>query len=95
MTNYQDRIRRLNRSAILTEEDVRRIKERLGHYGGKREWPRDIAKEYMVGTETIRRIDRGDTWGWLLPEHAKEPVGEAALAAAAEASLAKLKEGLK
>jgi transposase len=45
----------------LTEAQVRVIKQSLAD--GMR--PRALAKIYMVGTETIARIKRGDTWGWV------------------------------
>jgi hypothetical protein len=102
MTHYQDRQRKLARSAVLTEFEVMTIKKRLGHFAeipgtGKREWPRDLAKEYGVSTETIRRIDRGDTWGWLIPESpeivARKQLSDEEMKRLADESLARL-EGL-
>lgn len=61
---YQDRQRALSRSSILSEGDVIKIKQRLA----SGEPTRTIARSYQVGTETIRRISRGDTWAWLTPE---------------------------
>lgn len=60
-------------SATLTAEEVRVIKRLLreareGYGDGRYLGPRAIAQMYQVGTETIRRIDRGDTWGWLEAE---------------------------
>lgn len=101
MTQYQDKMRRFNRSAFLSETDVMDIKRRLGHFAPAhermrvREWPRDIAKLYMVGTETIRRIDRGDTWGWLTPEQPTDPKGEAEMQARIDESLKVLQGKLK
>jgi hypothetical protein len=47
----------------LSEDQVARIKHRL--YRGTP--ARNLAEEYGVGVETIRRIGRGDTWGWVPP----------------------------
>lgn len=59
--------------AVLTSAEVALIKRRL--LDGI-EAPRDIGNSYGVSTETIRRIGRGDAWGWVEPA---EPGTEAEL----------------
>lgn len=46
-------------NGVLTESEVAQIKWNLQQGLST---PREIAQAYGVGTETIRRIDRGDTW---------------------------------
>lgn len=48
-------------NSALTEAQVRIIKERL-RLGTPR---RTLAQIYHIALETIARIDRGDTWGWV------------------------------
>lgn len=48
-------------AAILTEAEVRVIKTKLAEGMDRR----DLANIYQVAKETIARIDRGDTWGWV------------------------------
>jgi hypothetical protein len=60
-----------------------------------KEWPREIARDFHVSVETIRRIDRGDTWAWLTPEQPTDPIGEAELKRLADESFARLHEKLK
>lgn len=55
-------------NAQFTDEQVRRIRREgalwnMGEPGGRD--PREQAEIYGVGTETIRRILRRDTWNWL------------------------------
>jgi transcriptional regulator with XRE-family HTH domain len=47
-------------NAALTESDVGRIK-------GSRLSVRELATDYDVSQETIRRIRRGETWAWVEP----------------------------
>lgn len=50
-----------NRNAALTEAEVRLIKQALMEGNAAP----GIARIYGVSAETIRRINRGETWGWL------------------------------
>lgn len=50
-----------NVNSTLTEEQVRTIKVRLL----EGESAASLARVYLVSAETIRRIARGETWGWL------------------------------
>lgn len=54
-------------NAKLTEAQVRIIKQDLKDYheGKSGDSPVEIGKALGLGTETIRRIDRGETWGWV------------------------------
>lgn len=52
---------RKNMNAALTEAQVRVIKREL-----EKGIPAShLARTYLVSGETIRRIGRGETWGWL------------------------------
>jgi hypothetical protein len=49
----------------LTPEEVRRIRRKLDLYYAGAEGgmsPRDIAKDFCLATETVRKIGRRDTW---------------------------------
>lgn len=48
-------------NATLEVDDVLYIKEELQ----KGVSPRQLAELFEVGTETIRRIARGESWGWV------------------------------
>lgn len=90
--SYTDRQRALSTSSILKEDDVRKIKARLA-VGDS---PREIAKDYLVGAETIRRINRGETWAWLTPEQpTQDAEGERKIEEAAAASQKRLEDLLK
>jgi hypothetical protein len=54
-------------NAKLTEAQVRVIKQDLKDYheGRSGDSPSVIAHALGLSTETIRRIDRGETWGWV------------------------------
>jgi hypothetical protein len=62
MTPY-NRNRQRTGGAVLSSEQVAVIKRKLLLDFSSRE----IAESYGVGTETIRRIARGETWGWIEP----------------------------
>ena len=51
-----------NGNASLTEAQVRVIKAMLRDTTVSY---REIARIYMVSSETIRRINAGDTWAWI------------------------------
>lgn len=53
--------RKRTAGALLTEAEVKRIKGLLAQGVSRRE----IGKLFRVATETIARIARGDTWGWV------------------------------
>lgn len=53
--------RKRTAGALLTEAEVKRIKGLLMQGVSRRE----IGKLFRVATETIARIARGDTWGWV------------------------------
>lgn len=73
-----------NGNAVLNELEVRHIRQLLD---GKKETAAAISRSYKVSVETIRRIGRRESWGWL----SEVPVrSEEDLQAGAEASLAKL-----
>lgn len=64
MTDFETKRRnRRTASAVLTENEVRLIKRALLR---KESTPREIAQIYCVGVETIRKISRGDSWGWVI-----------------------------
>lgn len=65
---YHSRNRQRTGAAVLTEDQVAHIKHRL--FTGTP--PRSIADEYGVGIETVRRISRGDTWGWVPAKNPKD-----------------------
>lgn len=73
-----------NGNARLTEMDVRAIRKlaEVDHVG-----PREIARMYLVSTETVRRILRRETWNWLADVPRKS---EEELTAEAKASQAKV-----
>lgn len=54
-------------NAKLTEAQVRVIKQDLKDYheGRSGDSPGAIANMLGICAETIRRIDRGETWGWV------------------------------
>ncbi len=54
-----------NGNAALTEAQVRVIKAALRDTDVSY---RELGKIYMVSSETIRRIDVGDTWQWITLE---------------------------
>ena len=59
---YGDSLNRQRKSNTgLIEAEVRHIRKLLVEGMS----PREIAQAYNVGLETIRRIDRRDTWAWL------------------------------
>lgn len=63
----QQRIRSANPQASspkLAPSDVLRIKQLLAQGYS----PRQIAAHYLLAAETVRRIDRGETWAWLRSE---------------------------
>lgn len=68
----------------LTEDDVRRARQL--HAQGQLN-VREFARICGVGTETLRRAVRGDTWGHVTEVETRS---EAEMEKAAEASLAKL-----
>lgn len=51
-------------SPKLSERDVLRIKQLIGEGYSNR----IIAQHFLLATETVRRIARGDTWNWLRSE---------------------------
>lgn len=55
------RMRKRTAGATLTEPEVRIIKAKLQEGIS----PRALAGIYQVGIETVRRIDRGETWAWV------------------------------
>lgn len=59
-----------NRNAALSEAEVRLIKQALMEGNAAP----GIARIYGVSAETIRRINRGETWGWLDAEPEPVPV---------------------
>lgn len=59
--SQQGRSRQRIAGAALTTREVAGIKVRLS----RGDSPRLIAQDYDVGTETIRRIGRGETWAWV------------------------------
>jgi len=62
---YQDRLAaHAKGKAKLTVEDVIIVKCRLANG----ETPRVIAQSFGLSTETIRKIARGESWAWLIPE---------------------------
>ena len=61
--NPQDRVRRGN--AGFTDEEVRHIRKLLD--SGTMS-ARQLAAAYQKGVETIRRIGRRETFGWLVEE---------------------------
>jgi hypothetical protein len=71
-------------AAVLTAVSVAQIKRRymLG------EGSRDLANEFGVSTETIRRVLRGDSWKWV--EAAQEQAQPQDLEKAAAESFARL-----
>lgn len=81
-----------NVNAALTEEQVRAILARQGTDSAS-----TLATVYGCSAETIRRIWRGETWGWLDEEGATAaPPGlTAEEATAAQASLQRLQERLQ
>lgn len=86
---YKEALRRKRTAAAtLTEQEVARIKKLFAEGYS----PRGIAEAYQVGVETVRRIRRGDSWGWVKPEGSREATAEAAaelrLAPAIEARIA-------
>jgi len=52
-----------NNMSKLTEEDVRKIRKRLG-----KETQRVIAMDFNVSQQTISRIATGKLWGWVKEE---------------------------
>ena len=52
-------------NSTLTEQDVRDIRRRLARGESN---PRMEARFHGVGLETIKRIERRDTWDWLKDE---------------------------
>lgn len=63
-------IKRTNGNATLKPEEVRHIRK-LARDGMT---TAAIARVYMVGTETIRRVVRRDTWAWLADEVETTPL---------------------
>lgn len=57
------RHRKRTAGAILSEREVAVIKRKL--LDGMT--PRELSHIYLVATETIRRIAREETWGWVTP----------------------------
>lgn len=74
-----------NGNAKLDEEDVRHIRWLLRTGQAS---PREIAKARGLAVETVRRIERRETWGWLSDETTAPP------ASGAEESLARVLAGL-
>ena len=51
-------------NAKLTAADIVIVKTRYA----RGETPRVIARSFGLAAETIRRVLRGETWAWLIPE---------------------------
>ena len=64
MDDYK-RMRQRTAGAVLTEQEVARIKLNIKQGGIPL---REIAQAYGVALDTIRRIARGDSWAWVLAE---------------------------
>lgn len=64
MSLLSDRARSRTTTAAFTEVQVARIKRQLLNGAS----PRALALAYSCSTETIRKMGRGDTWNWVLPE---------------------------
>jgi hypothetical protein len=83
-------------NAKLTEEQVRIIKRDLADYhaGKSGDSPLEIARMLGLAAETIRRIDRGETWGWVGLEDTKrlETVLTAPVSAEEQAEMDKIAE---
>lgn len=56
------------RTTQLTEHEVLTIKRRLMLPPRERPSARELAIAFNVSAESIRRIARGETWGWLEPD---------------------------
>lgn len=65
----EKRRRQRTSAAILKEHEVARIKWNLLNGLSVR----DCAEAYGVAAETIRRISRGETWGWVRAQKDKIP----------------------
>ena len=82
------KVQRFAGNAKITEESVRALRQLAG-----RHTPKELARIYGLGLETVRRILRRDTWAWvedIMPEldavRNLEPLTQAE-AAQAQASL--------
>lgn len=77
--------RQMNGNATLTEEEVRHIR---GLLDTKEASAADLARSYRVSAETIRRIGRRETWGWI--EGKVERLQSSEISTAAKESFEKL-----
>lgn len=60
-----------NSNSKLSEAEVRIILNELARGVSAA----SLARTYQVSAETIRRIGRGETWGWLRHQPATPPAG--------------------
>lgn len=89
MTKPKDPSLRKGKASKLKAEDVIRIREL---YRKRLQNARELADFYGVGTETIRRAIRGETWNEL---HLQPRLTEAELEAEGAAALDRVLEGIK
>lgn len=64
MLNEDKRKRQRTAAAVLTEQEVARVKRNILRGMSLRE----LAQAYGVALDTIRRIARGDSWSWVEAE---------------------------
>lgn len=72
MLNNAKRMKQRTSGAILTEQEVARIKMNAG----KGMTAREMAQAYGVALDTIRKILRGDSWVWVKAEEEGMPLPE-------------------
>lgn len=69
---FEAKRRQQTGNASFSEEVVRKIRKL--HEGGHS--PREIAEVYLVGIETIRKLLRGETYGWVTEAERAEGIAE-------------------